>query len=414
MRGASLLFTMYSAYYGGTWFVATTFLTAIAQLAGTMSTQNLIVSAVSVSLMVVFVVPRMLGLILSAIIFRAMKDYTISVGAANLFRLTNVRITDKDGRTVEINEVALIPRFMTLQSTTVRTKWLALMIRGAKIRARSHLKKEREGGIRGMGGDSDAGETERKEMEARGEEPHQEGAGASILQEGMRAVAKSLLPVGVQFAGWLASSGIELVVLDTGARVRVDELGHACAVAQEEVEVWLEERDEMEPASRSGTQVSPLAQLRDRNAAQGEAGRGPARRAWRSQAALVGGGESPVPREDEALSRSTGGGGEDLVRTVSEEGPGLLPQVARGSEEQGVKIAPSSATLRLRMVLFPWEVRVASLAVRIGEVEVDLDDELLLKVAQLASGPNEQEHPQGFFEPETPYDTTPAALTLNP
>jgi len=135
-----------------------------------------------------------------------MKDYTISVGEANLFRLTNVRITDKDGRTVwsspqekhpstrrpelsarhkpmplapfpialraqvrasftglscvawqqmceefrgtsreglsfvswrmgsdgcveqvEINEVALIPRFMTLQSTTVRTKWLALV-----------------------------------------------------------------------------------------------------------------------------------------------------------------------------------------------------------------------------------------------------------------------------------------------
>ena len=28
---------------------------------------------------------------------------------------------------VEINEVALIPRFMTLQSTTVRTKWLALV-----------------------------------------------------------------------------------------------------------------------------------------------------------------------------------------------------------------------------------------------------------------------------------------------
>jgi len=100
MRGVSLLFTLYSAYYGGTWFVATTFLTAIVQLAGTMSTQNLIFSAVSASLMVVFVVPRMLGLIISAIIYRAMKDYTISVGEANLFRLTNVRITDKDGRTV--------------------------------------------------------------------------------------------------------------------------------------------------------------------------------------------------------------------------------------------------------------------------------------------------------------------------
>ena len=35
------------------------------------------------------------------------------------------------------------------------------------------------------------------------------------------------------------------------------------------------------------------------------------------------------------------------------------------------------------MVLFPWEVWVATLTVRIGEVEVDLDDELLLKVAQV-------------------------------
>jgi len=56
---------------------------------------------------------------------------------------------------------------------------------------------------------------------------------ALILQEGFHAVAKSLLPVGVQFVGWLASSGIELVVLDTSLRVRVDELGHGCAVAQE-------------------------------------------------------------------------------------------------------------------------------------------------------------------------------------
>jgi len=80
----------------------TTFLTAMARLAGTMSTQDLVISSLITAFVIVVVVPRVLGLLLSAIIYRVKKDYNISVGRATLGRLTDVRIDAGDGNLVTL------------------------------------------------------------------------------------------------------------------------------------------------------------------------------------------------------------------------------------------------------------------------------------------------------------------------
>ena len=99
---------------------------------------------------------------------------------------------------IEIREVALVPHFVALSAVAQRSKWLTLLVRGARVQAHSRPADGRAPKPGAAHGGAIAPAAPREAGDA---PPAALGAGATFMQESARALGASLLPLGVQLAG---------------------------------------------------------------------------------------------------------------------------------------------------------------------------------------------------------------------
>lgn len=190
---------------------------------------------ITLALLFGFVLPRLLGLGLSVLVFKAVLrlPFYVSVGSAGLGRLNNVAIhfRSKEGMkhsiTLKVLEMAIIPSFMPMQmnSRKEKRKLITLYMRGASVEISPNDNKKPSSMH-----ERDWRTSPRSTVSLDGNATKQnhtganEGAGETsggLLQR----IKNAALPWAVRVGGYTACTFVGIVVVDTSARVTVPELG---------------------------------------------------------------------------------------------------------------------------------------------------------------------------------------------
>jgi hypothetical protein len=200
-------------------------------VAGSLSIGGWLLLVLTLSLVFGYLVPRLLGLGLSLLVFKAMTNlpFHLSVGSATLNRLTNVLISmrSRPGRShtasIRILELAMVPNFLqwNTQAKKGNRKLITILIRG--IRAEFTLNE-----------DATDVNTPATSAAERGAAPHDPHAFRDMKKKGVlpdkrtslgSQMKASLMPWAARLTTYIVSSFVELSVVDASALFEVPDLG---------------------------------------------------------------------------------------------------------------------------------------------------------------------------------------------
>ena len=163
------------------------------------------VLSIFVAIIFYYVVPRLLGIVISFLLFRAiMSEFRVSVGSLGLFQFNNVHVQQRYksniGISVEINvsKFALLLWCMMITTITPRRKYLAVIVSGARVL----LKTEELGGQKADEFIERVSDTESPDVKPR----------VFSSQPGMMAY---LLPLLAKLIVYALASWVEVIILDS-------------------------------------------------------------------------------------------------------------------------------------------------------------------------------------------------------
>lgn len=192
---------------------------------------------ITLALLFGFVLPRLLGLGLSVLVFKAVLKlpFYVSVGSAGLGRLNNVAIhfRSKKGMkqsiTLKVLEMAIIPCFMPIQmnSRKEKRKLITLYMRGASVEM-SPIENKKPGSMHERDLRTSPRRTSTQSPDGNATKQNHTGAneGAEVISGGLlQRIKNAALPWAVRVGGYTVCTFVDIVVVDTSARVTMPELG---------------------------------------------------------------------------------------------------------------------------------------------------------------------------------------------